>query len=251
MARDGDFMSRPIILLSAATASVAAIWGWLGCTMSRTPALTFVGCLGLALASAVLLGWGARGDPTFGWMLLLLIWVAALANASLLFSLPLPYLYDGVASTGGLLSSTSSFRRWAGRAAALADAALLPAVPGGATAAMGAVLAVRAVAALYGAAASTRWCGARAAARAARTAGDPALRGRAAEAARRAGLLGHDGRIGAADVFEFDPAGPHAGWRWICQGGVALGRFEVRPFPEYAAVAQAGRAPPACPCQWA
>ncbi len=194
----------------------------------------------------MLLGWSARGDQTFGWILFIVIWLTTLANASLMLTIPLPYLYDGVATKGGLIVSTSSFRRWVSGISALADAVLLPAMPGGAIAAMGAALGVRAVMVLYFTTVSAHCCSQRAAERAARTANDPSLRTRAAEAALRSGLLARDGRIRAAHVFEFHPAGPHKGWRWIWMNGAALGQFETVPFAEYAAVAQAGRVPPGC-----
>ena len=42
-----------------------------------------------------------------------------------------------------------------------------------------------------------------------------------------------DGRIAAAYVFEFDPAGPQTRWQWILKDGERRGRFAVRPFDEY------------------
>jgi hypothetical protein len=246
MKRDGDFLSRPMILSSAAMACVAAIWGWLGCTLTRSPTFTFGGCGGLAAMSAVLLGCGAREDLSYEWILFIIIWIATLANACLMLTVPLPYLYDGAATTGGLIVSTSSLRRWVSGICALADLVLLPTVPGGAMVAMGAVLGLRAAMTLYFTVASAHCCAERAAARVLRTAQDPALRAKAAAAAMRSGLLARDGRIRAADVFEFHLAGPQEGWRWISKGGEARGQIEVRPFQEYVTVAVEGRAAPRC-----
>ncbi len=61
------------------------------------------------------------------------------------------------------------------------------------------------------------------------------MREAAAAAARRGGLVTREGQIAAAHVFEFDPAGPYARWRWIRKDGLRRGRFVLPPLPEYRA----------------
>ncbi len=107
-------------------------------------------------------------------------------------------------------------------AAVLSEAAVLPAVRGGAIAAMSAVMAARIGLAL--AAPAVAGCiVSRARARAERAAGSPALRAAAAAAAAaaRRGIITRDGRIAAAHVFEFDPAGPQAPRRGKSSPGIS------------------------------
>ncbi len=232
MVRDGDFLNRPPILSSAAMACAAALWGWLAAAMSAGPAVTFAGSGGLAVGSAALLGWGARGDDDGEWLLFVPVWLATLSTPAALLASPLPFWYDGVAVTAGVVGSTSHLRRAMAVAAALAEAAVLPAVRGGAILAMVAAMAAR-IALALGLAAAAACLAPRARAAAARVAASPARRARAAARAARAGLVTRDGRIAAGDVFEFDAAGPHARWWWVCKGGVRRGRFAVLPLPEY------------------
>jgi hypothetical protein len=245
MVRNGDFLSRPLILSSAALASAAALWGWLAAALTASPAIALGGSGGLAVGSAALLGWGARGDEDAEWLLLAPAWLAALAAPVALLASPLPFWYDGVAVTAGVVGSTSRVRRAMAAATALADAAALPAVRGGAIAAMGVALVAR-MALSLALAAAPACLAPRARAAAERAAGSAAARAAAAAAAARRGLVGRDGRIAAAHVFEFDPAGPHVRWWWIRKGGVRRGRFAVRPLDEYRLGSAAGsRLPPA------
>jgi hypothetical protein len=246
MVRDGDFLSRPAILSSALMACAAALWGCLASALHSNAAITFAGCGYLAAGSAFLLGWGARGDEDGEWLLCGIVWLAALTTPIAMLASPLPFLYDGVAVTGGMISSTSHVRRAIAWAAALVEAALLPTVRGGAIVAMSAALAARFVLALA-AAAGPACLAPRARARAERAARSPELRAAAAAAAARRGLVTRSGRIAAAHVFEFDPAGPRAEWQWILKGGERRGRFAARPFDEYRRLAPgAGPARPTC-----
>ncbi len=229
MVRDGDFLSRPAILSSAATACAAALWTGLAAALTTSAAVTFAGAGCLAASSALLLAWGARGDPYGEWLLCPIVWLASLATPVAMFTSPLPFLYDGVAVTGGMISCTSHVRRAVAAIAALVETVLLPAVPGGAIAAMGAAMVARLVLSPAAAAAAARLPAARARA----AARSPALRSAAAAAAARGGLVAADGRIAAAHVFEFDPAGPQERWQWVRRGGTRRGRFAVRPFDEY------------------
>ena len=241
MVRDGDFLSRPPILSSAALACAAALWAWPAAALTASPAVTLCGSGGLAAGSGLLLGWGARGDKDSEWLLFVPAWLATFAAPLSLLMAPLPFWYDGVAVTAGAVGSTAYVRRAMAASAALAEAAVLPAVRGGAIAAMGAAMAAR-VALALALAAAPACLAPRARAAAERAAGSAAARARAAEGAARRGLVTRDGRIAAAHVFEFDPAGPQARWQWIRKGGAPRGRFTVRPWPEYRAAA-AGRAP--------
>jgi hypothetical protein len=246
MVRDGDFLSRPAILSSAVAACAAPLWAWLAAALSSSPALALGGSGGLAVASVALLLWGSRRDEDGEWLLLLPAWLSVLTTPVALLAAPLPFWYDGVAATAGVLSGTSGLRRAMAAAAILAEAAVLPAARGGATTAMAAATAARLglLLALAAAPAALAPC-ARAAA--ARVAASAALRLRAAARAARAGLVGRDGRIGAAHVFEFD-AGAGAGcgvqWRWIRKGGVRRGRFASPPLAEYRAAALDAARPP-------
>ncbi len=232
MVRDGDFLSRPAIQASASMACAAALWGCFASALTGNAAITFAGSGYLAAGSAFLLGWGSRGDQDGEWLLCGIVWLATLTTPVSLLACPLPFLYDGVAVTGGMLSSTSRVRRAIACTAALAEAALLPAVPGGAIVAMCVALAARFALALAAATAPTVLAP-RARARAERAAQSPALRAAEAAAAARRGLVSRAGRIAAAHVFEFDPAGPRAEWQWIFKDGERRGLFSARPFDEY------------------
>jgi hypothetical protein len=233
MVRDGDYLSRTTILSSAAMASAAALWGWLAAVLTGSAAITFGGSGYLAATSAFLLGWGSRGDDHGEWLLFAIVWLATLATPISMLLSPLPFLYDGVAVTGGMISSTSHVRRALVWTAVLTEAVILPTVGGGAITAMGVAMVVRVVLSLavaaVSAAAAARYFGARAQ----RASLSPALREVAAAAAARSGLVTEDGRIAAADVFEFDPDGPRARWQWILKDGKQQGRLAVRPFEEY------------------
>ncbi len=258
MVRDGDFLSRPAIASAAAMACAAVLWGWLAATLTGNAAITFGGAGYLAATSAFLLGWGSRGDEDREWLLFAVVWLATLATPITMLLSPLPFLYDGVAVTGGMISSTSHVRRAVLCAAALTEAALLPTVGGGAIAAMGAAMVARVLLSLAAAAAAAAAAARHLAARAARAAQSPALRAASAAAAARRGLVARDGRIAAAHVFEFGPVGP-AGhraprWQWILKDGKRRGRFATPPFDEYrlgpaaAAAAAPGGADPPPPC---
>jgi hypothetical protein len=232
MVRDGDYLSRTAIVTSAAMACAAALWGWLAAALTGSAGITFAGSGCLACGSAFLLGWGSRGDEDGEWLLCAIVWLATLATPIAMLTSPLPFSYDGVAVTGGMIISTSHVRRAVAWSAVLSEGALLPAVRGGAIAAMSAVMAARIGLALA-AAAAAGFIVSRARARAGRAARSPALRAAAAAAAARGGLVTRDGRIAAGHVFEFDPAGPQARWQWIVKDGEWRGRFAVRPFDEY------------------
>jgi hypothetical protein len=124
--------------------------------------------------------------------------VATLVTPISKIAFPLPFSCDGVAVTGSMITTGSAFhkRRAMTWTAAPSEAALLPAMPGGAVAAMCAVVVARISLALAAAAAASCFAS-RAHARAERIALSPALRAAEAASAARRGLVTRDGRITA------------------------------------------------------
>ena len=256
MVRDGDYLTRSAIFSSAVSACAAALWGWLAAVLTGDALIVFAGSGCLAAASVFLLVWGSLGDEDCAWILFAIVWLATQATPIAMFAFPLPFLYDGAAVTAGMISSTSHVRRAIAWSAAIAEAVLLPTVRGGAIAAMGAAMLARVALALVIPAVAARCLAPYNRACAERAARSPGLRAAAAAAAARRGLVTRSGRIVAADVFEFDPAGPQKGWQWILEGGVPCGSFAVRPFDEYrrlgsaAATLHDGEDPPPAPGFW-
>ena len=231
MVRDGDFLSRPAILTSAAMACAAPLWACLAAALTASPFAALAGGGGLAAGSAALLVWGARGDENYEWLLFLLVWMATLSTPVALLSAPLPFWYDGVTVTAGIVGGTAYLRRALAAAAALAELAVLPSVRGGALLAASVAMVARVILALGLSVAAPVCVAARARAAAARAAEGSVAQAQPVGGPGPGGPARGGGRprIAAAHVFEFDAAGPHARWRWIRKDGVRRERFAVRP----------------------